>query len=149
MKTGVHSHVCIPPVPVDDGADLRTRWHGTSVRYVQHGTVRAVAGFLDSDGALIELQIPAITRLTTTKRVEHGAIQHDAVVVGTHDTGLTLGEIGILAIEMFGHARSPGACHADRNDSSRRSVGKRGRQEKGQKKGSDQIGSDPFSSISG
>ena len=66
-----------------------------------------MARSLDPDGTLVGLQIPAIARLTATKRVEHGAIQDDAVVVDTHDPGLTFGEIGILPIEMFSHGRAP------------------------------------------
>jgi hypothetical protein len=98
-----------------------------------------MARSLDSDGTLVGLQIPAIARLTATKGVEHGAIQDDTVVVDTHDPGFTLGEIGILTIEMFGHARGPGACIAGCHDSPRRAAGKRGRIQF-----LPEIGSDPF-----
>ena len=49
-------------------------------------------------------QHPRVTRLPAAQRVKHGAVQHDALRRDGRDGGGALGEVGVLAEEVLGHA---------------------------------------------
>jgi hypothetical protein len=67
--------------------------------------VLALACVGDGDrGAVGQQQFARVARLPAAKRVEHAAVEHDAVFVDGDDGGAALGEVGVLAKEVLGHA---------------------------------------------
>jgi hypothetical protein len=59
----------------------------------------ASRGFDRNLGSILQAQNAGITGLATADRVEHSAIEHDAIVANSHDAGVALPEIHVFVIE--------------------------------------------------
>ena len=69
---------------------------------------RTFAGIGNTKGPAIgQHQLATVTRLSAALGVEHRAVEHHAAFVNGQNSGLALGQIGVIAKELFGHGALP------------------------------------------
>ncbi len=105
MLSGVHPHVCISGRPVDGAthliADLELMVVRNGVRYIASPT-----NFGNMHVAVGSGAHPGIPMLTTTKRIEEGAVENDGVALNRRNSCVKLpciGGIDALKVEFDRH----------------------------------------------
>src|SRR5215813_6461529 len=108
MQARVHAHEARAQVPVDHGAN-QLAGGGRDASFLGNVHDGGLVGVVDGGGngtaiSAYDLEHTPVARLPAGRRVEDGAVEHDAAarVDGEH-ARLTVAKVGVGAIELFGH----------------------------------------------
>src|SRR3546814_8363913 len=111
MQAGVHAHVPVAAVPIDDGGNLRPRFRQHAAFGGDMHDRVAIAFYSGGHpdlAALGKTPTAAVARLAAAGRVENRAIEDDsAAVIDGDDLRCALPAVSILAKDFLG----PGSSH--------------------------------------
>jgi hypothetical protein len=122
VQAGVHAHVGVAAIPVEDRLDCRAgrgqqRWvcrpggrcGSDKVDDVHDATALALARVRDAPLATVRgAQHARVARLPAAERVEDGAVEDDACFRGFNHRRVAVAEVGVLLEERVGDQHDGG-----------------------------------------